>query len=189
MLALILLSIFVTMRRRVSVSDDQPATLASSERRVPQLVFSCLMLGLVLWFVYDVYNLRFLGSVFPLTVAGIAGALMGTVILITAVRPRGAVMFDSEAEARVAGSTQSSGLRYLFWFLLLPAIGLVTGFYLAALIFVALFLRIEGRVALWQVGIGVLGIGTVLAVLAQALTLRYPQGFLQPYLTLPAGFI
>jgi len=189
LMGVVLISLFFVFRRRAVVSDDVAATTASSDRRLPQVVFACLMLGIVLWYVQDVRNLRFLASIFPLTVAGIAGGLIAFVLLVTAVRPRGAIMFDGEAEARASGTERASMLRYLFWILLLPAIGLVVGFYLAALIFVALFLRIEGRAALWQVALGVIGIGTVLAVLGQALTLRYPQGFLQPYLSLPASFL
>lgn len=179
LIALTLVSIYFTWRNRVAVGDDDPATAASGQARLPQILFALVLAAIVALFVLDVYDTRYLTRFFPLVVASITGGMLLLVLTVMIARPVGPVMYDSEAEAVSRGVSVASILRYLGWLLALPLIAGVTGFLFAAPIFVAAFLRVEGRAPWWLVIAGMVGITTVLAILGQALSLRYPMGLLQ----------
>jgi len=189
LIVLTAVSMFFAWRSRgATISDDSPATMVSARRRGPQVLFLLLLAGLVAMVVHDVYNLRYLSRFFPLTVAAITAAMLVVAFLIMMLRPRGTVMFDVEAERRAAGMILAPTSRYVGWLMALPLMGGVLGFFLATPLYVAVFLRMEGRAPWWLVGAGAAGIAAVLAALAQALTLRYPTGLLQRYADLPGLF-
>lgn len=188
LIALTLVSIFFTIRNRVAVGDDDTATLASSQSRLPQVAFTVLLVAVTAVFVIDVYDTRYLTRFFPLVVAAMTGGMLLVTIGLMLGRPQGPVMYDAEAEVRARGLQLASIIRYLCWMVGLLAISSLTGFFLAGPIFVAAFLRIEGRAPVWLMAAGAAGIATVLAILGQALTLRYPAGLLQRYLDLPGVF-
>ena len=188
LIALTLVSVYFTLRNRVAVSDDDPATVASSQSRLPQLVFVALGILVTLVFVLDVHDTRYLTRFFPLVVAGVTGVLLLMAMGLMLFRPVGPVMYDAEAEYRSRSLSLVPVLRYLGWIVALPVIGMATGFFLAAPIYVAAFLRLEARAPWWLVAVGAVGITTLLAVMGNALTLRYPAGLLQRFLDLPGVF-
>lgn len=188
LIALTLVSVYFTLRNRVAVSDDDPATVASSQSRLPQLVFVALGILVTLVFVLDVHDTRYLTRFFPLVVAGVTGVLLLMAMGLMLFRPVGPVMYDAEAEYRSRSLSLVPVLRYLGWIVALPVIGMATGFFLAAPIYVGAFLRLEARAPWWLVAVGAVGITTLLAVMGNALTLRYPAGLLQRFLDLPGVF-
>jgi putative tricarboxylic transport membrane protein len=188
LIALTVLSVVFTLRNRTSVGDDAPATEASNSSRWPQIIFALLVGAAIVAVVVDVYDLRHLSRFFPLTVAAITGGLLLFMLLTMLLRPKGVIMYDAEAEHRARRLPLASTLRFVGWLVLLPIIGSVTGFFLAAPIFVALFLRIEGRASPVMIGLSAAGIAALLAALGQTLTLRYPAGLLQRFLDLPGVF-
>lgn len=188
LIALTLVSIYFTWRNRVAVGDDSPATTASVQSRLPQVLFTVLLVVVTAVFVMDVHDTRYLTRFFPLTVAAITGGMLLVSLGLMLARPRGAVMYDAEAENIGRGLRLVPTMRYVGWLIGLPILSSLIGFYLAAPLFVALFLRIEGRAGWLSLGLGAVGITVLLKVMSNALTLRYPQGLLQRFVDLP-GFL
>lgn len=189
LIALTLISIFFTWRNRVSVGDDDPATVASGQARFSQILFALAVTAVVFVFVIDVYDTRYLTRFFPLVVAAITGGMLLVIMAVMIKWPTGPIMYDAEAEAVGRGLNLVGIKRYLAWIVALPLTGALTGFFIAAPLFVAAFLRVEGRAPWWLVVSGMVGISTVLGILGQALSLRYPPGLLQHLVDLPTLFI
>ena len=177
-LALTLLSVFVAWRARSGVSMGEEATgPASRAKRGGQIVFTVFLLGFTAFAVWDTTQLRFLAYVFPVMAAAVTAALL-LVVLARLLRSEetASVFYDSEAEYRAAGG-QAPPLAYFFaWFLALPALTWLIGFFAAVPVFVAAFLRVIGARGWAACAIGAVAAGAGLWVLAEALTLRYPGG-------------
>lgn len=188
LIAITLISIYFTWRNRVAVGDDDPASQASQDSRIPQILFTLMLLVVTIAFVVDVYDTRYLTRFFPLVVSAITGVMLLATLILMVGRHTGPVMYDAEAELVVKGVQVAPIIRYVGWIIALPLIASVTGFLLAAPIFVALFLKIEGRASARLVVFGALGMVALLATLGQALTLRYPAGLLQRFVDLPGVF-
>lgn len=175
-LALTLISILLAWRTRSSGSmGDRPSTEASLRQRGGQYAFALFLLAFAALFIVDVADLRFLAYVFPISVAVITIALILLAIAQTA-KGVPSVVYDSEAEYRFGGGEAVSLAYYFAWFLMLPVLSLVFGFFAAAPIYVGLFLRHLAKRGWLTVIIGAVAVAAGLLLFAELLTLKYPQG-------------
>ena len=188
MLALIAVSILVAARmkpHRDPLTVDGPHAPLN---RKPQAIFLGVIAACVLYAIYDVSRLAFLGRVFPLSVALITlGLLMAIAVVFRGNRPNYA-FFDSERQRTGEDNAAHSDLYFQAWILgLLVAAG-VFGFVLGIFVYIATFLVFKANVRLHRALLGALGAVTLLSVLSYVLVLDYPRGLLQVYFELPWPF-
>ena len=110
----------------------------------------------------------------------LAGAL-----LLSRAKPGNALIFDSEVEYRASGGESRSIWPYIGWFALLPAMAWVLGFFIAAPIYVLIFLRVLARATWKQTILGTFGIALFLWLARDFLYVSYPQGLLETWFNLP----
>jgi TctA family transporter len=176
-LACIVVSVVLAWRARRSVTmGEAEATTASQNSRGGQFAFAALLFGFAIFAIVETASLRFLAYVFPVSVAVITIALLAGATL-QILRRSSTESYDSEAEFRARGG-QAVSLAYFYgWFLLLPGLTAVIGFFTGAPVFVALFLRRLGGTGWLAAGLGGLAVFAGLWGLAEALTLRFPRGY------------
>jgi hypothetical protein len=65
------------------------------------------------------------------------------------------------------------------------AVSAVAGFVIGVAAFIYAFMRVKARVSHWACALGAAIFVLLLGILSHLLTLEYPQGLLQSYVTLP----
>ncbi|MFN3687210.1 tripartite tricarboxylate transporter permease [Salinarimonas sp.] len=167
-----------------AVATEGSAEAARARVLWPQLLFTAAVLALFVWAFTQVWRLSFLGGVFPTGVA-VVGFLATLLVLapLALGRRESSANFDGETTPGDEGST--SPWRIFAWIAGLVVATALVGFFLAILGFFLVFLRLYAR-ASWvtTVLLTVLGIGFIL-VLANALNLVFPGGWLQGAYDLP----
>lgn len=187
-LALTVISVFIAWRARAGVHlGEGETTSASHHHRRGQVGFALALLGFALVYIVDTIDLRFLAHVFPISVAVVTSVLI-VLAMVQMARGAPSVLYDREAEYRATGGTAAPLAYYFGWFLLLPGLTALIGFFAAAPAFVALFLGRLGRRG-WRVVVpGAVAVAVGLWILAEVLTLKYPQGVLsRPVMALLGG--
>jgi TctA family transporter len=185
MIGLIVLSVFLAARMK---PHREPLTAGGAHApidRTPQTIFLAVVAGYVLYAMYDISELAFLGKVFPMSVAVVTLVmLLAIAVIFFRSRPNYA-LYDSERELTGADKPVVSDLRVQAWILaLLAAIG-VLGFVLGIFAYITLFLRLKGGVKWSGAMLGALGAIAVLSTLGYYLVLDYPRGLLQYLFDLP----
>ena len=185
MLVLIAVSVFFAARMK---PHRDPLTAEGPHApvdRTPQLIFLGVMLACVLYAMYDIWSLAFLGKVFPMAVGVITLAmLLGLLALFRLKRPAYA-FYDSEREWRSEEKPAHSDLHFQAWMLgLLASIG-VLGFILGIFVYITAFLRVKAGVRWHWTITGALGAVLLLGTLGHLLVLDYPRGLLQNFFELP----
>lgn len=185
LLGLIVLSIFVAARMTPHRGPLTPDGVHAPIDRGPQTAFLVFLIGCVLYAIYDLQDLAFLGKVFPMSVSIIALVLLAAVGFVFARGKPDYALEDAERELTGADKPQVSELRVQSWILwLLVAIALV-GYILGTFIYISLFLRLKAGVRWHWAMVGALGMVAVLAAFGHFLVLQYPEGLLQHYFELP----
>ena len=185
MLVLIAVSIFLAARmkpHRDPLTHEGPHAPVD---RKPQFMFLTLMLACVVYAMYDIWNLNFLGKVFPMAVALITLAMLLALLGLFRLKRPAYAFYDSEREWASEEKPVHSDLHFQGWMLgLLAAIGAV-GFILGIFIYITAFLRVKAGVR-WHWAItGAIGAVLLLGTLGHLLVLDYPKGFLQNFFNLP----
>lgn len=174
---------FVIRSRRNKLKANENLKTPSSVHRFPQIIFAVVISIFVTMILLDVRNLSFLAYVFPVSVS-----LFVSVLLIIAFikyffgRPAVAFFLDTEAEVKASGEKVRPMAFYLAIFVALPALTAITGFMIAAPIYVAVFLRGLAKTSWVAAILSAIAMGVALWFLGDILTMRYPQGWLSPYL-------
>jgi putative tricarboxylic transport membrane protein len=191
LLAVNLVSLWFGLRHRPALETEGTTHAATVRSEViPQIAFLLVATGLVLFSVYDVWALNFLGHVTPLTVSVItlACALLGLAVLLTRDFSH-PFFFDSE----LGWSRREEGylvdlLHYLFWIA-----GLVAGIYLVGLIlavaaFFVVFLRTKSEARWSSIFLMTAATIGVLSAMSYVFNLEFPSGLLQQLVPLPWPF-
>jgi TctA family transporter len=187
-LAVISIGFAIRTKSRTS-SEDREISIASRKNIWPQVAFVALLLGFVAAVAVDASQLKFLASVFPLSVAAIAATLL-TITAVRMVRRSKApgLLFDADAEL----AASESGARATFYLVgllaALPALAAIVGFYLAAPIYVFLFLRILAQASTRFSLALALGLAVFLAIINLVLQAEFAPGLLQQLVSLPRPF-
>jgi putative tricarboxylic transport membrane protein len=188
MLALIAVSIFLAIRmkpHREALSADGPHAPAN---KVPQAVFLGLLIACIVYAMFDMSHLAFLGQVFPMSVAVITLALLVAIAVVFLAKRPNYAFFDAEHLAPGDAEPAHSNLHVQLWILaLLAAIG-AFGFVLGVFVYIVAFLRIKAG-SKWIGAIaGALGAVAVLSAFGHFMVLDYPRGLLQSLVELPWPF-
>ena len=177
-LVLTVVSVFIAWRSRSGISLGEHETgSASATQKRGQVIFALALLAFAIFAIFDTMNLRFLVYVFPISVALITAALI-LISLLQIARGVPSALSDTEAEYRAAGGTQASLTYYFGWFILLPLLSLLVGFFAAAPLYVATFLRVLAKKSWLVCVLGAIGVIAGLWLLGELLSLRYPVGWI-----------
>jgi TctA family transporter len=185
MLVLIAISIFLAARMkplREPLTTEGPHAPTNKK---PQAIFLGALTACVLYVIYDVWHLAFLGKVFPVAVAIVTLALLAATAILFRVGHPNYVFFDSERESSGEEKPLRSDLHYQGWILALLATVAAFGFILGIFVYITAFLRVKANTT-WQWAL-VSGLGAiaVLSLFGHLFVLDYPRGLLQQFLELP----
>ena len=173
----------------VPATDDAPDA-ANPKLRNPQVVFALAVAGLLALALADSLKHSFLGQIFPLSVSIIGLAM--SLILIPQLW-RGASGHHSHYDGELTGDhVGQEGMGTLWgglaWIGGLVAGTAAVGFYAAMLVFFPVFLRVRAKAGWLATILMTASAGLFIAVLAWALSLNFPAGYLQDYADLPWPF-
>ncbi|GGL80812.1 tripartite tricarboxylate transporter permease [Wenxinia marina] len=166
---LVALTGYMAWRSKTRVSDQIGDMEGKSPRRLPQVLFASALLLVPVFVIVDTWDLRFLGRVFPVTVAVLTLILMIVGIYRLARAPEGAsIHYDGDLGLDTTGSnlTLWHGAGILVAFAGLIAI---LGFAIAAPVFVGMFLFGIARVRWMGAVFGALAMAVFLYVLTNTL--------------------
>jgi len=185
MLALIVLSVFLAARmkpHREPLTAEGPYAPVNKK---PQAIFLGVIAACVLYVIYDIWHLAFLGKVFPMSVAIVTLALLAATAATFRLQRPNYVFFDSEREWSGEERPLRSDLHFQGWMLaLLAAIGAL-GFILGIFVYITAFLRVKAGVKWPRAAVGALGAIAVLSLFGYLFVLDYPRGLLQSIADLP----
>ncbi|MEC5322821.1 tripartite tricarboxylate transporter permease [Aurantimonas sp. A3-2-R12] len=196
--ALTALSIWFGVRNRVD-DTGAPAPAGASETAVsvsgrapladrgPQIAFAALVVAIFAYAIWDAAGQSFLGAVFPMGSAAVAGLfallLLGVLVLGENANP---AIFDHEVHGDHVGADDiRSPWAGALWIAALVAITALIGFWLGALVFFLVFLRVRAQAG-WTRTLLLTAVAMVFfTFLANALSLNFPSGWLQSAVDLP----
>lgn len=164
--------------------------------RVPtggRIVFGLLVLGVAGCAGVLALDFHHLARYFPLTIAstGVVLGIASTVMDIRALRKarrrtaESSSMVQAEAQPSEGGATARgivSGLRYALWMLVFPVAIWVLGIHAAVVVFLAPFLRIEGKWSLTRILVACLGSVAILELMTELLAMQWPTPLVPPLL-------
>jgi putative tricarboxylic transport membrane protein len=153
----------------------------------PQLAFAAFVVLLFVVGIADGLTHNFLAAVFPVTV-GVAMILPAIWVMIPLVRGKLAhnVNHDEEVIGEHVGREGIAGpWRYVWWLAGLLAGCMLVGFFLAIVVFFAVFLRVNAQASWPRIAIlTASGVGLI-STISWAMVLNFPPGLLQHYFDLP----
>jgi hypothetical protein len=184
-LALIAVSTYLALRMKVH-RDPLTATGPHAPLdKAPQAVFLGLLAALCLYAIYDIWQLQFLGKVFPMSVTLVTLALLTAVALQLRRDRPDYVFFDSEREWTGEDRPVHGDLHFQGWILALLAAIALLGFILGILLYITVFLRVKAGVRWHRALAGALAAVAVMSLFGHIFVLEYPAGLLQSLVDLP----
>jgi putative tricarboxylic transport membrane protein len=197
--AITIVSIWFGIRNRVD--DSAPVAAAAVDgdtasarpvlaQRGPQIAFAALVLAIFGLAIWDATGHTFLGQVFPMSMAAVAGffglLLLWVLILGENTHP---AIFDHEQHGEHVGDPSVGSLwGGAFWITGLIIASAMVGFYLAMIGFFLVFLSVRARATMRMTLILTASAAVFILVLANALALDFPAGLLQGAVDLPWPF-
>jgi TctA family transporter len=185
MLGLIAVSVLLAARMKPHREALTAQGAHAPLNRGPQSIFLAMIIACVVYAMFDLQDLAFLGKVFPMSVAIITLALLVAIAIVFMRGKPSYALYDAERDNAGGERPIASDWHVQSWILaLLAAIG-VLGFILGVLAYIAVFLRLKAGVRWgWSI-FGGLAAALMLSVLGYFLVLHYPQGLLQHFFDLP----
>ena len=198
--ALSIASLMMAVRSRVSEDGSVAVGAQAAEQaaaapiggnsraeRMPQIVFSVLMLIVFGYGVASSYPLSFLGSVFPLATSALM--LMFTVIIVwkqLRAAPGHSTHYDQEVAAKIKGEHDGKSVwPSVMWFAFLFGLTTLVGFILSLAVFIITFLVARTSLgwprSLLYAAVCIAFMSTV----GHFMTLDFPSGLLQRMVELP----
>jgi TctA family transporter len=188
MLALIAISIFLAARMKPHREALGASRLHAPANRAPQALFLGFIIACVLYAMYGISDLAFLGKVFPMSVAVVTIALLAAIAVIFIRGRPNYAFYDTANEETGENKPAASDVRVLGLLLWLLAAIAVLGFVLGVLLYVAVFLRTKAGVRWHWALFSAFCAVAVLSAFGHLLVLHYPQGLLQHWFELPWPF-
>jgi len=190
LLAINLASLWVGLKYRPTLETEGKTKAMTAAEITPQIAFMAVVIGIVLYSLYDVWPMSFLGRIFPLCAGALAlvFALYGFWRLLRR-DPADPMIFDSEAGWQASKEGYKVGLYYyLGWLTFFMALIALVGFLLAIALFFVIFLRRQSD-ARWG-SIAIMGGSAVgaLALMSYVFVLQFPTGVLQDLVAMPWPF-
>ncbi|MCA3367104.1 MAG: tripartite tricarboxylate transporter permease [Roseomonas sp.] len=181
--ALIVVFAGLGIRKRRLADTEEDGGSTDTGQRQPQAIFAVIPVALFAAVFIDAMRHSFLGAVFPMMIAGAMLLISVPVLLrLNFGRVGGSLFHDAEAKAK---PEDGSFWAHLGWVIGLVGLSALLGFLLANTIFFLSFLRYAAGCT-WRMTLFLTSIATIgLIVVAQLLTLDFPQGLLQYFFDLP----
>lgn len=192
--ALIALSVWLGVRStKKGGSFDTEKSVGNSENVEkptnfgPQIAFSLAVFVLFLFAAYESWGLSFLGGIFTTGVA-VVGLVATALILYPQFAGSVGSSVNYDTEAGYKGEDHVAPLAYLGWLVAFVGCISLVGFFASLVLFFVVFLKIVAR-ASWLTTISLTAaISIVMLLLASALNLTFPAGYLQYVVDLPWPF-
>lgn len=180
-------SLWFGLANRPTLATEGTSIAAITRRQLwPQIIFLTSVIAFAVYFVFNVWNLTILSSIFPISVAAITLVFAATAMTVLLLgRTQSSIVFDSEVGWRERGEYRTGLLYYMLWITgFLIAIYLV-GFVLAVILFFAAFLTLHAHSRWWTTLIMIACVVAALATLGAVLNVNLPNGLLQNVISLP----
>jgi putative tricarboxylic transport membrane protein len=183
---LMVISIVAAIRYKphaAKITEDGPH---ASSNLMPQFIFYLAVLALALVVLWDGYGRDLLTGVYPLVAGGLCLAFvipLGIEMIRT--RKAATVFYDSEREEIDSAMERHSNEYYLMWLLGMLGVSALVGFVAGIGSFIYIFIRVKARLSHLACAVSAGAFILLLGALSHFMTLKYPEGLLQDYLTLP----
>jgi TctA family transporter len=188
-LVLIVLTAFsmvAALKFKIHTADLKEGGVHAPENRRPQIIFYLLIVAFTFVVIADALRWNFMTAVYPLS-AGIFMLLLMVPLgfgLFTYKKPH-SVFCDTDRDLIGEGVETRSAEHYLLWLLAMLGLSALVGFTLGAATFIYIFMRVKAKAPHWGCAVAAGVFVLLLGTLSYFLTLEYPQGWLQEYVTLP----
>jgi hypothetical protein len=186
LIILTIISIIAAVRYKPHTSNVTDDGIHACRNLMPQCIFFTAIFILALIVVWDGIGWDFLTGVYPMLAGGLCLLFM-IPMGIEMYRTKGSaiVFYDSERDAIDGSVERRSNEYYLMWLLGMLGISALAGFVVGIGAFIYVFVRLKAGLShigcAIYAGIFILLLGT----LSYFMTLQYPEGILQSYVTLP----
>ncbi|MBT3907659.1 MAG: tripartite tricarboxylate transporter permease [Rhodospirillaceae bacterium] len=186
LIILTLISIVAAIRYKPAQSEITEDGIHTDRNILPQCIFYGFIFLLSLIVIWDGSRWDVLTGVYPLFAGGIS-LLFIVPLGIEMYRTKGAslVFYDSEREEIDRAIEYRSNEYYLMWLMGMLGVSALFGFVLGIGSFIYIFIRLKAGLShlgcAISAGIFIMLLGT----LSHFMTLQYPEGILQSYVTLP----
>ena len=184
-LVLIAVSVVVAVRLNPHREPLTAQGLHAPRNRVPQAAFLAFLTAGVIYALYDMSHMAFLGIVFPMAVGFITLALMIAIAVVLFRTKPSYALYDKEHASAGDAKPPYSELHVQGWILALLAAIATLGFILGVFLYIAVFLRVKAQVKWSSAILSALGAVALFAGLGHLLVLDYPEGLLQYWVDLP----
>ena len=186
LLILTLISIVAAIRYKPHRSEVTEYGVHKNRDLGPQWIFYAAIVALALIVVWDGSRWDVLTAVYPLFAGG-----LGLVFLIPLgiemyrTRHAATVFYDSEREEVDSSVEHRSNEHYLLWLLGMLGVSALAGFVIGIATFIYVFIRRKAGLSHLACAISAAAFVLLLGALSHFMTLRYPEGVLQEFVTLP----
>ena len=186
LVVLTVFSIYAAARYKPQTAVLSEEGVHSHHTRLPQLVFFFGVVAFTFIVLADGLRWQYLTALYPVTVSLLSLAFLIPLgfEMLRSKKP-GTVFYDSERDEFGAGVERHSNEHYLGWLLGLMGVAALIGFSLAVATFIYTFMRVKAGSPHWACALGAAVLLMMLGVLSHFLTLVYPEGLLQNFVTLP----
>jgi len=172
--------------KETTAISPQPRLIRRRER-LPQIIFTSLVLGIFGFAILDASRQSFLAQVFPMVMAGTATifALVLIAMLVFGDNSNPAI-YDQETDCiKSDGGQLRSFWSSIFWIALLVGLTALTGYFIAMIIFFVMFLLFRARAGIIKTLLLTTAAAAFTLSLTHLLNLRLPEGLLQYMYDLP----
>ncbi|MCY4260537.1 MAG: tripartite tricarboxylate transporter permease [Rhodobacteraceae bacterium] len=185
LLALTLTSIALAILFKPSAAEAVTEEGPHTHRQLgPQWLFILGVIALAVYILVDGLQFNRLTGLFPM-VASISTLVFLTPVVMTMLRWRAPSGFFYDHERTAASASGRSAEFYIGMILVMLLVSGLIGFVLGIATFIAFFLYRSAGQPWWKSVLGGAGFVLFLAILSDQLTLRYPTGLLQMFVSLP----
>lgn len=186
LLILTALSIYGAIRYKPHRSAITETGVHGRRALMPQWLFFGAIVLLALIVLWDGYHWDILTGVYPLFAGGLCLAFMIPLgIEMYRTRHASPVFYDSERDEVDQSVEHRSNEHYLLWLLGMLGVSALVGFVLGIGSFIYLFIRRKAGMSHVGCAVSAAAFILLLGALSHFMTLRYPEGLLQDYVTLP----
>jgi hypothetical protein len=155
----------------------------------PQWIFYAAIFALAVVVAWDGYQADPLTGVYPMVAGGLCLVVMIPMgIQMYSTRKAASVFYDAERQEINEAVERHSNEYYLMWLLGMLGVSALIGFVGGIGAFIYAFVRLKARLSHFAAAISAVVFILLLGTLSHFMTLQYPEGILQSYVTLPWPF-
>jgi TctA family transporter len=189
LLVLTVISIIAAIRYKPQASKLTHDGVHSFRGLTPQWIFYAAIFALAVVVAWDGYQADPLTGVYPMVAGGLCLLFMIPMgIQMYSTRKAASVFYDAERQEINEAVERHSNEYYLMWLLGMLGVSALIGFVGGIGAFIYAFVRLKARLSHFAAAISAVVFILLLGTLSHFMTLQYPEGILQSYVTLPWPF-